>query len=153
MPDDPTGGEIPPEPGGNLPQEGPEGAEPVDTGNIEPTGRFRIYLGAAAGVGKTVAMLDEGWRRHNRGTDVVIGFVETHNRPFTSDMIRDLEVVPRKVVEYRGGRSRRWTPTPSSPGRPTSPSSTSSPTRTCQDRDHTRNVGRTSSRSSTPGSP
>ncbi len=69
---------------------------------VEPTGRFRIYIGAAAGVGKTVAMLDEGYRRHNRGTDVVVGFVETHGRAFTADMIRDLEVVPRKVIEYRG---------------------------------------------------
>jgi len=74
----------------------------VDTGNIEPTGRFRIYLGAAAGVGKTCAMLDEGWRRYKRGTDVVTGFVETHGRAFTKEMIRDLEEVPRKVVEYRG---------------------------------------------------
>ena len=75
-----------------------------DTADIEPTGRFRIYLGAAAGVGKTVAMLDEGWRRYRRGTDVVVGFVETHGRRFTAEMIRDLEVVPRKVVEYRGAR-------------------------------------------------
>ncbi len=71
---------------------------------IEPAGRFRIYLGAAAGVGKTCAMLDEGWRRNRRGTDVVIGFVETHGRVFTAEMMRDLEVVPRKVVEYRGAR-------------------------------------------------
>jgi two-component system, OmpR family, sensor histidine kinase KdpD len=81
-----------------------EGLEAVDTGYIEPTGRFRIYLGAAAGVGKTVAMLDEGWRRHNRGTDVVVGFVETHGRPFTAQMVRDLEVVPRRGVDYRGAR-------------------------------------------------
>jgi two-component system, OmpR family, sensor histidine kinase KdpD len=72
--------------------------------DIEPTGKFRIYLGAAAGVGKTCAMLDEGWRRFNRGTDVVVGFVETHGRAFTAEMIRDLEVVPRKVIEYRGAR-------------------------------------------------
>jgi two-component system sensor histidine kinase KdpD len=75
-----------------------------DSGDIEPAGRFRIYLGAAAGVGKTCAMLDEGWRRHRRGTDVVIGYVETHNRQFTAEMIRDLEVLPRTVVEYRGSR-------------------------------------------------
>jgi two-component system sensor histidine kinase KdpD len=78
------------------------GAETPDTGNIEPTGRFRVYLGAAAGVGKTCAMLDEGRRRHQRGTDVVVGFVETHGRRFTSEMIRDLEVVARKTVDYRG---------------------------------------------------
>ncbi len=69
---------------------------------VRPAGRFRIYVGAAAGVGKTVAMLDEGWRRHQRGTDVVIGFVETHGRPKTAEQIRDLEIVPRKEVRYRG---------------------------------------------------
>jgi two-component system sensor histidine kinase KdpD len=68
---------------------------------VRPTGRFRVYLGAAAGVGKTCAMLDEGWRRFQRGTDVVIGFVETHRRPFTTQQIRDLPIVPRKEVEYR----------------------------------------------------
>jgi two-component system sensor histidine kinase KdpD len=47
-------------------------------------------------------MLDEGWRRHHRGTDVVVGFVETHGRPRTAELIRDLEVVPRRVVDYRG---------------------------------------------------
>jgi two-component system, OmpR family, sensor histidine kinase KdpD len=69
---------------------------------VRPTGRFRIYLGSAAGVGKTCAMLDEGWRRHERGTDVVVGFVETHGRPHTAALVRDLEVVPRRTVEYRG---------------------------------------------------
>jgi two-component system sensor histidine kinase KdpD len=69
---------------------------------VRPTGRFRVYMGAAAGVGKTVAMLDEGWRRFQRGTDVVVGFVETHKRPYTLQQIRDLPVMPRKQVEYRG---------------------------------------------------
>lgn len=69
---------------------------------VRPTGRFRVYLGAAAGVGKTCAMLDEGWRRYQRGADVVIGFVETHKRAYTMEQIRDLPVVPRKQVEYRG---------------------------------------------------
>ncbi|MGH7609652.1 MAG: universal stress protein [Candidatus Dormibacteria bacterium] len=68
---------------------------------VAPTGRFRIYLGAAAGVGKTCAMLAEGWRRRQRGRDVVIGFVETHGRPHTADYIRDLEVVPRQRIRYR----------------------------------------------------
>jgi two-component system sensor histidine kinase KdpD len=63
---------------------------------------LRVYLGAAPGVGKTYAMLDEGWRRHERGTDVVVGYVETHRRPKTQAQIRDLEVVPRHVVDYRG---------------------------------------------------
>jgi two-component system sensor histidine kinase KdpD len=69
---------------------------------VKPTGRFRVYLGAAAGVGKTCAMLDEGWRRFQRGTDVVVGFVETHKRAYTMEQIRDLPVVRRNQVEYRG---------------------------------------------------
>jgi two-component system sensor histidine kinase KdpD len=69
---------------------------------VEAAGHFRIYLGAAAGVGKTYAMLNEGRRRHDRGTDVVIGFVECHGRQHTEDMIDGLEVVPRTKVDYRG---------------------------------------------------
>ncbi|MEP7177458.1 MAG: sensor histidine kinase KdpD [Pseudonocardiales bacterium] len=65
-------------------------------------GRLRIYLGAAPGVGKTYAMLEEGARRRERGTDVVIGFVETHGRAQTEAKIGDLPVVPRKKVTYRG---------------------------------------------------
>ncbi len=65
-------------------------------------GTLRIYLGAAPGVGKTYAMLNEGCRRAQRGTDVVVGFVETHGRPTTAAQVRDLEVVPRKRVTYRG---------------------------------------------------
>ncbi len=68
---------------------------------VKPTGKFRVYLGAAAGVGKTCAMLDEGWRRFQRGADVVVGFVETHKRPYTLEQIRDLPIVSRKSVEYR----------------------------------------------------
>jgi two-component system sensor histidine kinase KdpD len=68
---------------------------------VRPTGKFRVYLGAAARVGKTCAMLDEGWRRFQRGADVVVGFVETHKRPYTVEQLRDLPVVPRKKVRYR----------------------------------------------------
>ena len=64
-------------------------------------GLLRVYLGAAPGVGKTFAMLDEGWRRKERGTDVVVGFVETHRRPKTQAQLRDLEVVPRLQLVYR----------------------------------------------------
>ena len=67
-------------------------------------GKLRIYLGAAPGVGKTYAMLNEGWRRKQRGTDVVVGYVETHDRPNTAAQVRDLEVVPRQTIEYRGQR-------------------------------------------------
>ena len=65
-------------------------------------GRLRVYVGAAPGVGKTYAMLAEGWRRRNRGTDVVVGYVETHGRPLTWAQLRDLPVIPRRVLEYRG---------------------------------------------------
>ncbi len=65
-------------------------------------GRLRIYLGMAAGVGKTYAMLNEGCRRKERGTDVVIGWVETHGRPLTERQIGALEVIPRKRITYRG---------------------------------------------------
>ncbi len=67
-----------------------------------PTGQLRVYLGAAPGVGKTYKMLEEGRRRKERGTDVVVGFVESHGRKHTEAMIGDLEVVPRKNVTYRG---------------------------------------------------
>ena len=65
-------------------------------------GQLRIYLGAAPGVGKTYAMLNEGCRRAGRGTDVVVGFVESHGRANTSAQVRDLEVVARRQLEYRG---------------------------------------------------
>src|SRR5436190_15347763 len=65
-------------------------------------GKLRIYLGAAPGVGKTFAMLNEGRRRSARGTDVVVGYVETHARPRTEEQISDLDVVPRRRIEYRG---------------------------------------------------
>ena len=67
-----------------------------------PRGQLRIYLGAAPGVGKTYAMLQEGHRRRERGADVVIGVVETHGRPSTIEQIGDLEVVPRRHLTYRG---------------------------------------------------
>ena len=66
-----------------------EPTETPDPDEVRPAGRFRVYLGAAAGVGKTCAMLDEGWRRFQRGTDVVVGFVETHGRPYTIEQLRD----------------------------------------------------------------
>jgi two-component system sensor histidine kinase KdpD len=76
--------------------------EPDATDVVEQAGRFRIYLGAAAGVGKTYAMLSEGHRRLGRGADVVVAFVECHGRKLTEDLIAGLEVVPRKTVDYRG---------------------------------------------------
>jgi two-component system sensor histidine kinase KdpD len=65
-------------------------------------GRLRVYLGAAPGVGKTFAMLNEGQRRKARGTDVVIGYIETYDRPLTIKAAEGLEVIPRRLFEYRG---------------------------------------------------
>ncbi|WP_093182654.1 DUF4118 domain-containing protein [Sanguibacter gelidistatuariae] len=65
-------------------------------------GRLTVYLGAAPGVGKTFSMLGEARRRRERGTDVVIGLVETHSREGTQSQIVDLEIVPRTIVMYRG---------------------------------------------------
>jgi two-component system, OmpR family, sensor histidine kinase KdpD len=65
-------------------------------------GQLRIYLGSAAGVGKTYAMLCEGHRRAERGTDVAVAFVETHGRPHTAALIEGLDVIPRHRLAYRG---------------------------------------------------
>jgi two-component system sensor histidine kinase KdpD len=67
-----------------------------------PRGQLRIYLGAAAGVGKTYAMLSEGHRRAERGADVVVAFAEPHGRPQTEALVDGLEIVPRKKLTYRG---------------------------------------------------
>jgi two-component system, OmpR family, sensor histidine kinase KdpD len=65
-------------------------------------GRLKIYLGFAAGVGKTFDMLQEGNRLRRQGVDVVIGYVEPHARPETIAQIGELEQVPRRRIEYRG---------------------------------------------------
>jgi two-component system sensor histidine kinase KdpD len=79
---------------------------PAGTGpsgeRTRPRGELRIYLGAAAGVGKTFALLSEGHRRAERGTDTVVAYVETHGRPQTEAQIGDLEIIPRARLPYRG---------------------------------------------------
>jgi two-component system sensor histidine kinase KdpD len=71
-------------------------------GRATPRGQLRIYLGAAAGVGKSYAMLSEGHRRAERGADVVVAFAKTHGRPQTAALIDGLEVIPRAKLPYRG---------------------------------------------------
>jgi two-component system, OmpR family, sensor histidine kinase KdpD len=71
-------------------------------GRVTSRGQLRIYLGAAAGVGKTYAMLSEGHRRAERGADVVVAFAETHGRPQTAALIEGLEVIPHSKLAYRG---------------------------------------------------
>ena len=64
--------------------------------------RLRIYIGAAPGVGKTYEMLQEARALRARGLDVVVGFVETYGRAGTEAQLQDLEIVPRRTIEYRG---------------------------------------------------
>jgi two-component system, OmpR family, sensor histidine kinase KdpD len=88
----------------------PGGAEllriaPEEDGAVEGAGsarrgRLRVYLGAAPGVGKTVAMLGEGHRRAERGQDVVVAFVETHGRAHTAAALEGLEQVPRRRLAH-----------------------------------------------------
>jgi two-component system sensor histidine kinase KdpD len=67
-----------------------------------PRGILRIYLGAAPGVGKTYAVLGEAHRRLSRGTDVVVGLIETHGRAHTTEQLEGLEVLPRAEVTHCG---------------------------------------------------
>lgn len=64
--------------------------------------RLRVYLGAAPGVGKTYHMLNDALLKRKQGVDVVVGVVETHGRKETADQIRDLEIIPPRVIPYRG---------------------------------------------------
>jgi len=79
-----------------------EGPEAFSLQTVRKRGRLKVFLGYAPGVGKTYTMLSEAHRRAARGEDVVIGFVEPHDRKETSDLIVGLEQVPLKVIEYRG---------------------------------------------------
>src|SRR4051794_7334528 len=65
-------------------------------------GRLKVYLGFAAGVGKTYEMLQEGQRLKQQGVDVVVGVVETHGRADTAALVAGLEQVARRRIEYRG---------------------------------------------------
>src|SRR4051794_4291019 len=65
-------------------------------------GRLKLYLGFAAGVGKTYEMLQEAQRLKRQKVDVVVGVVETHNRAETAAQLADLEQVPRRRIEYKG---------------------------------------------------
>jgi two-component system sensor histidine kinase KdpD len=64
--------------------------------------KLRIYIGAAPGVGKTYHMLNDALLKRKQGVDMVIGLVETHGRKETAEQIRDLEIIPQRVIPYRG---------------------------------------------------
>ena len=65
-------------------------------------GVFKLFLGYAPGVGKTFSMLSEALRRRSRGEDVVIGVVESHGRQGIEELAQQLEIIPRKKIEYKG---------------------------------------------------
>lgn len=79
-----------------------ETSEFVELLKARERGKLKVYIGSAAGVGKTFRMLQEGHDLRRRGIDVAVGFVETHNRAETASQIRDLEIVPRRQIAYRG---------------------------------------------------
>lgn len=70
----------------------------------EGRGRLKIFLGAAPGVGKTYEMLGEAAAKRREGVDVVVGVVETHGRQETQALVQGLEIVPRRVLDYKGHR-------------------------------------------------
>jgi K+-sensing histidine kinase KdpD len=112
---------------------------------------LRVYLGAAPGVGKTYATLQEGRRARERGRDVALGFVETYKRPLTEAAIDDLEVIPRREQTYLGSSFEEMDLDAILARRPGRSSSTRWRTPTCPAA-ATRSAGRTWGRSSTRGS-
>ncbi len=114
-------------------------------------GTLRIYLGAAAGVGKTFAMLGEGHRRRSRGADVVVAYVETHGRRRTTEQLGGLEVIPRAKVSYRDTTFEEMDVDAVLARHPQIALSTNSPTPTCPAR-VTPSAGRTSRSCSGPAS-
>jgi two-component system sensor histidine kinase KdpD len=80
----------------------PEDWLEVASPNQKTRGIFKLFLGYAPGVGKTYSMLSEAIRRRSRGEDVVIGVIETHGRKGVEELLNQLEIVPRKKIEYKG---------------------------------------------------
>ena len=69
---------------------------------VAARGKLKIFLGYAAGVGKTYAMFEAAHQRRTQGVDLVIGYVETHQRAETEAKLAILEIIPRKTIEYNG---------------------------------------------------
>jgi two-component system, OmpR family, sensor histidine kinase KdpD len=81
---------------------GAETSEFVELLKSRERGKLKVYIGSAAGVGKTFRMLQEAHDLRRRGMDIVVGFVETHGRAETASQVGDLEVIPRRRIAYRG---------------------------------------------------
>src|SRR5580658_10766611 len=78
------------------------GSDPAPGSPAAPRGKLKIFLGYAAGVGKTFKMLQEAQDRRRHNCDVVIGYFEPHGRADTIAQLEGLESVPRRIIEYRG---------------------------------------------------
>ncbi len=82
--------------------ERPTGEQVLARLHSDEHARLRIYIGAAPGVGKTYSMIEDAHAFRREGVDIVIGFVESHGRADTEAKIGDLEVIPRRTIQYRG---------------------------------------------------
>src|SRR6476646_9443736 len=71
-------------------------------------GKLKVFFGMAAGVGKTYAVLEEARRRAEEGMDVLVGYAEPHIRPETESMLIGMDVLPYKIVEYRGAKLKEF---------------------------------------------
>jgi two-component system sensor histidine kinase KdpD len=83
-------------------QSRPSGEQVLARLQTEVRARLRIYIGAAPGVGKTYSMIEDAHALRTEGTDVVVGFVESHGRADTEAKLGDLEIIPRRKIDYRG---------------------------------------------------
>ena len=72
-------------------------------------GKFKIYIGMSAGVGKTFRMLQEAHALLKNGIDIKIGFIETHFRKETHELLEGLPIIPRRKLFYKGNKSSRFT--------------------------------------------
>jgi len=91
-------------------------------------GKLKVFMGYAAGVGKTYKMLEEAHVLKAQGVDIVVGYFEPHGRQETIAKAKGLDAIPRKKLGYRGARSRKWIPKAFWHGIHRSVLSTSSPT-------------------------
>src|SRR6266566_4659797 len=71
-------------------------------------GKLKIFFGATAGVGKTYAMLEEARKRAEEGMDLLIGYAEPHIRPDTEALLLGMEILPYKMVEYKGATFKEF---------------------------------------------
>jgi two-component system sensor histidine kinase KdpD len=100
--DEPLAASSPPTDAGPDHPRDSQSAEFLSLVKRKERGRLKIYIGSAAGVGKTYRMLQEAHDLRRRDVDVVVGFIETHGRAETAALIGDLEVIPRRRIDYRG---------------------------------------------------